>query len=86
MRRFPALPNLNGTQLTYNLSIPYIDDQFTGRLDHNLSDRSRLMLRYFFDDNRYTNNDALLAFNSAYDWVTHNGSLSHQIHFQPDHN
>lgn len=80
---FLPLPNLNGNQLTYNLSIPYIDDQFTGRIDHNLSDRSRLMLRYFYDDFHYTNNDALLAFNSAYDWASHNAALSHQFTLSP---
>src|SRR5262249_916875 len=71
-------------QFTYNLSIPYTDDQFTGRLDHNFSDRSRLMLRYMYDDNRYINNDALLVFNSAYDWATHNVALSHQYTFSPN--
>ena len=80
---FLPLPNLNGTQLTYNLSIPYIDDQFTGRVDHNLNDHSRLMLRYFLDDTHYTNNDALLVFNSAYNWVTHNAALSHTYTFGP---
>jgi len=80
---FLPLPNLPNNQFTYNLSIPYTSDQFTGRLDHNLTQNSRLMLRYLYDDSRYTNNDALLAFNSAYDWATHNVALSHQITFGP---
>ena len=80
---FLPLPNQGANQLTYNLSIPYEDDQFTGRLDHNISDRSRLMLRYFLDDYHYTNNDALIAFNSAYNWVSHNAALSHQYVFTP---
>ena len=80
---FLPLPNLSTNALTYNLSIPYIDDQFTGRLDHNFSDRNHLMLRYFFDDFRYTNNDALIDFNSAYNWATHNAAISHQYTFSP---
>ncbi|WP_031500541.1 TonB-dependent receptor [Bryobacter aggregatus] len=80
---FLPLPNLGTNQLTYNLSIPYSGDQFTGRLDHNLNERSRLMLRYFLDDTGYRNNDALLSFNSAYNWVTHNATLSHQYTFNP---
>ena len=41
------------------------------------------MLRYFYDDNRYLNNDALLVFNSNYDWATHNVALSDQFIFNP---
>ena len=37
------------------------------------------MLRYFYDDYRYNNNDALLDFNSVYDWATHNAAISHQF-------
>ncbi len=77
------LPNASNNTLTYNLSIPYSDDQFIGRLDHNFSDRNRVMLRYFLDDNHYLNNDALQVFNSDYDWVTHNAALSHQFIFNP---
>ena len=83
---FLPLPNSAGNTLSYNLSIPYTDDQFVGRFDHNLSDRSRLMLRYFYDDNRYLNNDALLAFNSAYDWATHSATLSHTFTLSPTTN
>ncbi len=80
---FLPLPNVNGNQLTYNLSIPYTDDQFTGRIDHNFSDRSRIMVRYFFDDNHYNNADSLIAFQSTYDWPTHNAAISHQYTFSP---
>jgi hypothetical protein len=73
------LPNLGANLFGYTISIPYTDDQGTGRLDYNLSDRSHFMLRYFYDDYRYLNNDALLSFNSAYDWATHNVALSHQF-------
>src|ERR1019366_663978 len=34
-----------------------------------------------YDDNRYQNNDALLNFNSVYDWATHNAAISHQFAF-----
>jgi len=78
---FLPLPNLGTNQFNYTLSIPYTDDQGTGRLDYNFSDRSRLMLRYLYDDYRYLNNDALLAFNSGYDWATHNAAISHQFSF-----
>ena len=77
------LPNAANNTLTYSLSIPYHDDQFIGRLDHDFSERNHIMLRYFFDDNRYLNNDALLVFNSNYDWVTHNVALSHQFVLNP---
>ena len=80
---FLPLPNVNGNQLTYNLSIPYTDDQFTGRLDHNFNDRSRVMARYFYDDNRYNNADSLIAFQSTYDWPSHNAAISHQYTFSP---
>ena len=78
---FLPLPNQGTNGFTYNISIPYTDDQFTGRLDHNFSDRNHLMLRYFYDDYRYNNNDALLNFNSVYDWATHNAAISHQFTF-----
>jgi Carboxypeptidase regulatory-like domain len=80
---FLPLPNFGANQFNYNVSIPYTDDQFNGRLDHNLSDRSRLMLRYFYDDYRYNNNDALLNFNSVYDWATQNAAVSHQFILSP---
>jgi hypothetical protein len=76
---FLPLPNLSGNRYSYTASLPYTDNQFTGRLDHNLSSRSRLMLRYFYDDYRYNNNDALLNFNSVYDWATQNAAISHQF-------
>jgi hypothetical protein len=77
------LPNASNNTFTYNLPIPYNDDQFIGRLDHNISDRNHVMLRYFFDDTHNLNNDALLVFNSEYDWVTHNAALSDQFVFNP---
>jgi hypothetical protein len=80
---FLPLPNFGANQFNYNVSIPYTDDQFNGRLDHNLSDRSRLMLRYFYDDYRYNNNDALRNFNSVYDWATQNAAVSHQFILSP---
>ena len=80
---FVPLPNVNGNQLTYNLSQPYTDDQFTGRLDHNFSERSRIMVRYFYDDTHYNNADSLIAFQSTYDWPTHNVAISHQFTFGP---
>ncbi len=80
---FLPLPNAGANLFNYNASIPYTDDQFTGRLDHNFSDRNRLMLRYLYDDYRYNNNDALLNFNSVYDWATHNAAISHQFTFSP---
>ena len=82
---FLPLPNLAGNRYSYNVSLPYTDDQFTGRLDHNFSARSRLMLRYFYDDYRYNNNDALLNFNSVYDWATQNAAISHQFTLNADH-
>jgi hypothetical protein len=78
---FLPFPNLGVNTFNYTLSIPYTDDQFTGRLDHNFSARNHLMLRYLYDDNRYLNNDALLTFNSVYDWATHNAAISHQFSF-----
>jgi hypothetical protein len=80
---FLPLPNVGANQFNYNVSIPYTDDQFSGRLDHNFSDRNRLMLRYFYDDYRYNNNDALLNFNSVYDWATQNAAVSHQFILSP---
>ena len=78
---FLPLPNFGANQFNYTASIPYTDDQGTGRLDYNFSDRSHLMLRYLYDDYRYLNNDALLAFNSGYDWATHNAAISYQYSF-----
>ena len=80
---FLPLPNASNNTFTYNLPIPYHDDQFIGRLDHNLSDRHKLMLRYFLDDTHNLNNDALLVFNSEYNWVTHNAALSDQFVLSP---
>ncbi|HLJ45717.1 MAG TPA: carboxypeptidase-like regulatory domain-containing protein, partial [Bryobacteraceae bacterium] len=78
---FLPLPNFGANLFNYTISLPYTDDQFTGRLDENFSDRNHLMLRYLYDDNRYLNNDALLNFNSDYDWATQNVALSHTFTF-----
>jgi len=50
---FLPLPNFGTNLFDYTASLPYTDDQFTGRLDENFSDRHHLMLRYLYDDNRY---------------------------------
>ena len=41
------------------------------------------MLRYLYDDDHYTNNDALLDFNSDFDWATQNVAFSDTYTFNP---
>ena len=79
---FPS-PNLPGNFYSYNFSVPLTDDQFTMKLDHSFSNSNKASLRWFYDDNRRLQNEALESFNSEFNWTTHNATLNDTHIFSP---
>ncbi len=80
---FPAA-NLPGNFYSYNFSVPLVDDQFTMKLDHSFGTRNKASLRWFFDDFRRKQNEALESFNSEFNWTTHNATLNDTHLFSPN--
>jgi len=54
MNQFVPLPNLNGTEYQSVPTASEYDDQFTGRIDHKISDHQQFSAYYYFDDQFYT--------------------------------
>jgi hypothetical protein len=82
-KAFLPLPNSAGNIYTYNLSVPNNDNQVVAKVDHSISDKNKLSVRYFWDDNFNVTNYAVPAFNGTNDWVTHNITLNDTHIFTP---
>jgi len=54
MNQFVPPPNLNGTEYESVPTASEYDDQFTGRIDHKISDHQQFNAYYYFDDQFYT--------------------------------
>ncbi len=80
---FPA-SNLPGNFYSYNFSVPLVDDQVTMKLDHSFGTKNKASLRWFYDDNRRLQNEALESFNSEFNWTTHNATLNDTHLFSPN--
>lgn len=82
-KAFLPLPNSAGNIYTYNLSVPNNDNQVVAKVDHSISDKNKLSVRYFWDDNFNVTNYAVPAFNGTNDWVTHNITVNDTHIFTP---
>jgi hypothetical protein len=54
MNQYVPLPDLNGTEYQSVPTASEYDDQFTGRIDHKISDHQQFNAYYYFDDQFYT--------------------------------
>ena len=82
-KAFLPLPNSPGNIYTYNLSLPTNDYQVVTRIDHSISDKNKLSVRYFWDDNFNLTNYAVPAFNGSNNWITHNVTVNDTHIFTP---
>src|SRR5215467_620499 len=71
-KAFLPLPNQPNNLLSFNKPLATNEAQVTAKLDHSLSGKDKLSIRYFWDDSYTELNAGLPQMNSGNDWPTHN--------------
>src|SRR5215831_19189625 len=75
-KAFLPLPNRPNNLLSFNKPLATNEAQVTAKLDHSLSGKDKLSIRYFWDDSYTELNAGLPQMNSGNDWPTHNGTIN----------
>jgi hypothetical protein len=83
-KAFLPLPNQPNNLLSFNKPLATNEAQVTAKLDHSLSGKDKLSIRYFWDDSYTELNAGLPQMNSGNDWPTHNGTINETHIFTPN--